>query len=58
VIFESGGSLLAMIEARTVELDGTFDIFLGEWDGVMSFPGYSVSIVPGVDDLFQLMKNN
>jgi hypothetical protein len=56
VIFESAPSLQMMIGRRDVGLEGDFDIYVVEWDGVMDFPGYSVSIIPGVDNLFRLLK--
>jgi hypothetical protein len=56
VIFESSGSFQAMIEGGQIDLGGRFDICLVDWDGVMIFPGYSVSILPGVADLVQLVK--
>jgi hypothetical protein len=46
-----------MIEHEEVDLNGHFDIFVSGWDGVMSFPEYSVSILPDVGDLVQLVKN-
>jgi hypothetical protein len=49
VIFESSVSLQTMIERRQIGVRGDFDICLVEWDGVISFPGYSVSSIPDVD---------
>jgi hypothetical protein len=57
VIFESGASLLAMIERREVDLSGVFEVYLVDWDRVLSFPGYSVCAIPGVDNYVQLVKN-
>jgi hypothetical protein len=57
VIFESGASLRTMIERREVDLEGYFGIYVADWDGVMSFPGYSVPATRGVDNLVQLVKN-
>jgi hypothetical protein len=57
VIFDSGASLLPMIETKKVDLEGDFDICVVEWDGIMTFPGYSVSIIPGADNLIRLVKN-
>jgi hypothetical protein len=45
-----------MIRCGQVDLHGKFAIFVVGWDGVMSFAGYSVSILPGVEDLVQLLK--
>jgi hypothetical protein len=56
VIFESSVSLQTMIEGRHVDLGGRFDVCLVDWDSGMSFAGYSVSILPGVEDLVQLVK--
>jgi hypothetical protein len=56
VTFESGASLLRMIEDGTVDLKDAFGITIGQWDAAKSFPGYSISIVPGVDNLVQLVK--
>jgi hypothetical protein len=58
VVFESGRSLRTIIEHGEVDLNGNFGIYIFGWDGVMSFPGYSVSIVPGVEDFVQLVKND
>jgi hypothetical protein len=58
VIFESGASLQGMIERTEVDLNGIFDVYVAGWDGFLSFPGYSVSILPDVDKYFQLMKND
>jgi hypothetical protein len=57
VIFESSASLQAMIEGSEADLEGRFDIVLVDWDGVMSFPGYSVCTIPGVDNSVRLVKN-
>jgi hypothetical protein len=57
VIFESGASLQAMIERREVDLNGVFEIYLFGRDGVLSFPGYSVSTISDVDNSVQLVKN-
>jgi hypothetical protein len=56
VIFESGLSLQRMIESGESDLNGRFSISVHQWDGVMTFPGYSVSIRPDVDDFVQLVK--
>jgi hypothetical protein len=56
VIFESGESLLKMIEIGQLDLEGNFDIWVVQCDGVVSFPGYSVSMVPGVDNLLRLER--
>jgi hypothetical protein len=45
-----------MLEGGEVDLAGTLDVYLIEWDGVMSFPGYSVSIIPGLDNYARLVK--
>jgi hypothetical protein len=37
-------------------LDGGFDIYVYQWDGVMNFPGYSVSIIPDTDEYVLLEK--
>jgi hypothetical protein len=58
VVFESGASLLAMIERKEVYLKGLFDVYLVEWDGLLSFPGYSVSIIPNVNNYVQLVNDN
>jgi hypothetical protein len=55
VIFESGASLLTMIKGGEVDLNPSFRIEVYQWDGVMNFPGYSVSIIPGVDDFVLLV---
>jgi hypothetical protein len=55
VFFESGVSLLAMMEAGTAGLKN-FRILLRAWDGVMRFPGYSISIIQGVNNLVQLVR--
>jgi hypothetical protein len=57
VIFESAGSLQAMMNDNTVDLEGTFDIYVVQWDGVMNFPGYSVSMIRTVDNLVGLIKS-
>jgi hypothetical protein len=46
VIFDSGRSLLALIQAGTVDLWGRFEIFASLRDGVTVFPGYSVTMIP------------
>jgi hypothetical protein len=56
ILFESGDSLQRMIEGGTVDLNLYFEIGLCEWDGIMIFPGYSVSIIPGTDNSVRLMK--
>jgi hypothetical protein len=58
VIFESGASLQAMIEGREIDLNGLFDVCVFDCDGVLSFPGYSVSIIPDVDNHVELVKND
>jgi hypothetical protein len=57
VIFESGVSLVNMIAAGEVDLEGGYAIYLDQWDGLMDFPGYSVSPIPFLDRLVQLVKN-
>jgi hypothetical protein len=57
VEFESSLSLQRMMEHRKIDLTGRFDIHLVDWDGVMSFPGYSVVPIPGVENSARLMKN-
>jgi hypothetical protein len=47
-----------MIEGGEVDLNSTFDICVCEWDGLMSFPGYSASVIPGVDNSVRLVKQN
>jgi hypothetical protein len=56
VVFESGGSLQTMIEHGEVDLNGNFDIFVCGWDPAMSFPGYSVSIVPVLEGVVHLVN--
>jgi hypothetical protein len=56
VIFESGASLLTMIETGQVDLGGIVDIYVQRWDGVITFPGYSVCIVSHVNDSVRLLK--
>jgi hypothetical protein len=58
VIFESGASLLRMLEGPEADLDGLFDVYVFEWDAVLSFPGYPVSIIRDVDHYVQLVKND
>jgi hypothetical protein len=57
VIFESSASLRTMIERKTADLQGRFEIDLVDWDGVMNFPGYSVCAIPSVENYFRLVKN-
>jgi hypothetical protein len=45
-----------MIESDQADLEGTFDICVCDWDGVMKFPGYSVSKIPSVDNLVRLVR--
>jgi hypothetical protein len=45
-----------MIEAGDAHLTGDFNIDVCEWDGVMCFPGYSISRIPGVDNAVWLMR--
>jgi hypothetical protein len=45
-----------MIQAGKVHLEGTFAVCLAGRDGVMSFPDFSVSMIPGVDTLVRLVK--
>jgi hypothetical protein len=45
-----------MVERGTVDLPGTFEICVVDWNGVMGFPGYAVSIIPGDDHLVRLVK--
>jgi hypothetical protein len=56
VVFESAASLLTMIETGEIDLRFKFDLDVCPCDGVMKFPGYLVSIIPGVDDLVRLVK--
>jgi hypothetical protein len=56
VVFESGALLVTMIESEKVDLEGGFEISVSHWDGEMSFPGYSVSVIPGRDNLIRLVK--
>jgi hypothetical protein len=56
VIFETGESLLAMIECGESDLNFNFDLYVCEWDGVLSFPGYCVSIIPDQANFVQLVK--
>jgi hypothetical protein len=58
VVFESGASLLTMIEKHEADLNFDFDIVIREWDGAMSFPGYSVSIIPSVDNSVRLLREH
>jgi hypothetical protein len=58
VIFESGVSLLRMLEGREADLDGLFDIYAVDLNGVLDFPGYSISIIRDIDHYVQLVKNN
>jgi hypothetical protein len=46
-----------MIEEGEVDLNGNFDVYIFGWDGVLSFCGYSVSILPDIEDLVELKKN-
>jgi hypothetical protein len=46
-----------MIEVSEVDLGFDFDIDIYGWDGVMEFPGYSISIIPGVDNSVRLVRN-
>jgi hypothetical protein len=48
--FESGASLLKMIEMNQVDLEGCFDVSICDWDRVMHFPGYSVFVICGDDN--------
>jgi hypothetical protein len=57
VIFESSASLQAMIQCWNADLEGRFEINLVDWDGVATFPGYSVCTIPGVDNSVRLVKN-
>jgi hypothetical protein len=57
VLFESGESLQRMIQDETVDLNFDFEVEICDWDSVMIFPGYSVSIIPGADNSVRLMKN-
>jgi hypothetical protein len=55
--FDSGLSLLKMIEADEVDLAGAFDIYVNEFGDIVSFPGYSVCVLPAHDTSIRLMKN-
>jgi hypothetical protein len=57
VVFESGLSVQRMIESGESDLNGRFSISVHRWDGVMDFPGYSVSILPDADICFLVVKN-
>jgi hypothetical protein len=57
VIFEARASLPTMLERKTVNLKGHFDIVLLNWDSVMSFPGCSVCTFPRVSDYIQVLMN-
>jgi hypothetical protein len=46
-----------MIEFGEVDLEGGFDIYVDQWDGVMDFRGYSVRIITSVEHSVQLVKN-
>jgi hypothetical protein len=46
-----------MIEGRGVDLGATFSVYVVGWDGVMSFPGYSVCAVPGTGHSVELVRN-
>jgi hypothetical protein len=46
-----------MLKRWEVDLDGGFDITPVNWDGVVSFPGYSVCAIPSVDDYVQVVQN-
>jgi hypothetical protein len=56
VVFESDASLQAMIENKKVDLEGNFNVYLVEWDGLLSFRGYSVRVIAGADHSFRLVK--
>jgi hypothetical protein len=45
-----------MIASGQIDLNGKFDIFVGQWDEISGFPGYSVSLIPRVDNSVQLAK--
>jgi hypothetical protein len=45
------------MEQKEIDLEGHFDIVLSDWDGVMSFPGYSVCSIPDVAKYVKLVKN-
>jgi hypothetical protein len=47
-----------MIEIGQVDLKGAFRIEVREWDGIMLFPGYAVSIIPGVDNSVLLVRKS
>jgi hypothetical protein len=46
-----------MMESNEIDLEGKFDIYIVDWDGVMSLGGYSVSVIPGPDNSVRLVKN-
>jgi hypothetical protein len=54
VIFESGLSLQTMIEGMKVD----FDLYVVDFDVVLTFPGYSISILADVDDFIRLVKSD
>jgi hypothetical protein len=45
-----------MIEAGEVDLNRNFDLRVSDWDSVMNFPGYSVSVTSDVDNSARLVK--
>jgi hypothetical protein len=56
VIFESDLSVQAMLGRSDADLKGRFDIYVVGGAGIMNFPGYSVSIIPGVNNSVRLVK--
>jgi hypothetical protein len=56
VLFESGASLHAMLEAGKVDLSHNCEIRIPACDRDMKFPGYSVDAEPGVNNSFRLVK--
>jgi hypothetical protein len=45
-----------MIESGKVDLGGDFDIDVGQYDHSMTFAGFSVSVISGVDNYARLVK--
>jgi hypothetical protein len=46
-----------MIDRGEADLGFDFAIDICQWDGRMTFPGYSVSTIPGDDNSVRLVKN-
>jgi hypothetical protein len=56
VTFESGASLATIIEGGDADLTCNIEIEICHWDGILRFRGYSVSIIPGINNLIRLVK--